>query len=109
MANTKALQKHIDNVIEINMKPVDMFQIMLHRRFLPCQERANPMWEHEPEDPAIVRYLFDTTPNKIWGQLFQPQKEWSVEGKDIGLGATNPPKEVSDTLRRGVSVYLYCV
>ena len=53
------------------------------------------MWEHEPEDPATMLYLYGTTPDKIWGQLFQPQKEWPFEGNDIGLDAANPPKEVS--------------
>nr|XP_040258257.1 nucleolar and coiled-body phosphoprotein 1-like [Aegilops tauschii subsp. strangulata] len=49
--------------------------------------------EHEPEDPANVRHLYGTTPDKIWGKLFQPQKEWPVEGKDISLDAVNPPRE----------------
>ena len=53
------------------------------------------MWEYEPEDPASVQHLFGMTHDKIWSQLFKPQKEWPVEGKDIGLDAANPPKEVS--------------
>ena len=97
VAHTKSLQKCIDNIIETDMKLVDVLQIMLHRRLPPCQERAKPMWEHEPEDPATMQQLFATTPDMILGELFQPQKEWPAEGKDVGLDATNPPREVSGT------------
>jgi hypothetical protein len=109
VAHMKALQKRVDGIIETGVKLVDVVQIMLHRRLLPCQERAKPMWEHELENPATVRYLYGTTPDKIWGQLFQPQKECPVEGKYIGLDTTNPPKEVSGTLPRGVFGYSYRV
>jgi hypothetical protein len=76
-------------------KLVNMIQIMLKRRLLPCQERAKPMWEYEPEDPGTVHHLFGMTHNKVWGLLFKPQKEWPVEGEDIGLNAANPLKKVS--------------
>ena len=86
-----------------------MVQIMLPRRLLPCQERAKPMWECEPEDPATVRHLYGMTPNKIWGQLFQPQKEWLVKGKDIDLDAADPPREVSGIFLQGVFGFSYHV
>ena len=72
VAHTKVLQKCIDNIIETGAKLVDMIQIMPHRRLLPCQEGAKPMWEYEPEDPTTMLSLYGTTPDKVWDQLFQP-------------------------------------
>ena len=104
-----ALQTCVQSMVDKNVKLVDVIQVMLVRRILPCQERAKPMWEHEPEDPATVRHLYGTTPDKIWGQLFQPHKEWPAEGKDIGLDAANPPKEVSNIHLESVFRYSHGV
>ena len=65
------LQKHIVNVMGTSMKLVNVIQIMLKRRLLPCQERAKPMWEYDPEDPATVQHLLGTTHKKVWGLLFK--------------------------------------
>ena len=56
-----------------------------------------------------MRHFYGTIPDKIWGQLFQPQKEWPVEGKDIRLDAANPTKEVSGIFLCAVFGYLYHV
>ena len=93
----KALQKRVVSVMGIGMKLVNVIQIMLKCRLLPSQERAKPMWEYAPKDLATVQHLFGMIHNNVWGLLFKPQKEWPVEGEDIGLDAANPLKMVSDT------------
>jgi hypothetical protein len=68
----KALQKLVVSIMENGAKLVDMIQVMLHRRFLPCQERAKPMWEYDPKDPATMQHLFGMTHKKVWSLLFKP-------------------------------------
>lgn len=55
------------------------------------------MWEYDPEDPSTVQHLFDTSHEKVWSLLLKQQKEWPVEGEDIGIDVVNPPRKVSDT------------
>ena len=55
------------------------------------------MWEYDPEDPASVQHLFDTTHKKVWGLMFKLQKYWPLNGEDIGLDVVTPSKKVSGT------------
>ena len=54
VAEVKALQKCVTDMIEAGVTLTNMVQIMLHRSLLPCQCRATPMWSWKPEDPRIV-------------------------------------------------------
>ena len=45
------LQKPICNVLGKNTGLANMIQVMLFRCVLPCQLRASPMWEFNPEGP----------------------------------------------------------
>ena len=51
------------------------------------------MWDSDPEDPTSVQHLFSTTQKKVGGMIFQPQKDYPVEGEDIGLDTATPPKK----------------
>nr|XP_040258330.1 atherin-like [Aegilops tauschii subsp. strangulata] len=91
----KMLQQRISNIMETGAKLTNVVQIMLDRRLLPCQQRANPMCSHKLVDPATVQYLFGTTHDKVWSLLFRSQAEWPAENQDIGLDAANPPKKIN--------------
>jgi hypothetical protein len=90
----KSLQKRISSMIEAKIELVNVIQVMLHRRLLPCQHRASPMWAHRLEDPATVSQFFRTTHEKLWKVLFKPQKSWPAEEEDTGLDAETPPTKV---------------
>ena len=44
-----ALQTCIQSMVDKNIKLVNMIQVMLVRRILPCQSRTCPLWEFDPE------------------------------------------------------------
>ena len=55
------LQKCIQNMISKKLKLVNIVQVMLFRRILPCQRRAFNMWEFDPAKHQMLHELFDTT------------------------------------------------
>ena len=59
------LHKCISNVLGKNTGLTNMIQVMLFRRVLPCQLRASPMWEFNPEDPRTLKRFFGTTHKDI--------------------------------------------
>ena len=70
------LQKRISNVLGKITGLTNVIQVMLVRRTLPCQLRASPMWEFNPEEPQTLKLFFGTTHKDIWKQLFKAQKNW---------------------------------
>ena len=50
-----ALQTRIQSMVDKNIKLVDMIQVMLVRRILPCQRRSFPLWEFDPEKHQTLR------------------------------------------------------
>ena len=56
-----ALQTRVQSMVTKNVKLVDVIQVMLIHRILPCQRRSRPVWEFNPKkDQTLVR-LFVTT------------------------------------------------
>ena len=43
------------------IKLVNVVQVMLIRRILPCQRRAFNLWEFDQTEHQTLRELFDTT------------------------------------------------
>ena len=85
------LQKCIFNVLGPNTGLTNVIQVMLFHRILPCQLRASPIWEFNPEEPRALKRFFGTTHEDIWKQLFKAQKKWPKKTEDI----KNPAKVVS--------------
>ena len=54
-------QNCIKSMKDKNIKLVNMIQVMLVRRILPCQRRAFNLWEFVPAEHQMLRELFDTT------------------------------------------------
>ena len=65
------LQTCVKNMISKKIKPVNMVQVMLFRRILPCQRRAFNMWESDPDEHQTLRELFDTMHKDVWKVLFK--------------------------------------
>ena len=53
------------------IKLVNVVQVMLFRRILPCQIWAFNLWEFGPAEHQTLRRLFDTTDNDVWKVLFK--------------------------------------
>ena len=81
-------------MIKAKAELVDVVQVMLHRRILPCQRRASPMCAYQLEDEPNVRQLFRTTSEKLSKALFKPRKSCPAKEEDSGLSTDNPPSQV---------------
>ena len=53
------------------IKLINVVQVMLFRRILPCQRRAFNLWEFDPAKHQTLRELFDMTHKDVWKVLFK--------------------------------------
>ena len=60
-----ALQTRIQSMVDKNIKLVNVIQVMLVRRILPCQSRTCPLWEFDPAKHQTLERLFGTTHEDI--------------------------------------------
>lgn len=58
-------------MISKNIKLVNVVQVMLFRRILPCQRRAFNMWEFNSAKHQTLRELFDMMHKDVWKVLFK--------------------------------------
>ena len=89
------LQKCIRNMTSKKLKLVNIVQVMLFRRILPCQKRAFNMWEFDSAKHQTLQELFDTTHQDIWKVLFKGAEVPPPLTEDRGLSATHPANSVS--------------
>ena len=101
------VQTRITNVLGKNVGLTNVVQIMLFRRILPCQCRASPMWEFNPEEPQTLKHFFGTTNEGMWKHLFKAQKSWPMKTEDIGLDAENPATPVSISFPKICLIYTF--
>ena len=90
-----SLQEKI-RALKKKIKLVDVVDVMLHRRILPLQLRASPMWLHKPSDAPTLQNFFRADLNGMWTALFKPsQNIFPEDGPDCGYDAENGPSEVN--------------
>ena len=77
------------------IKLVNMVQVMLFRRILPCQRRAFVLWEFDSAKHQMLRELFDTTHQDIWRVFFKSTEVPPPLTEDRGLSAKCPANPVS--------------
>ena len=65
------LQTCVQNLMDKKVKLVDVVQVMLFHRILPCQRRAFNLWEFDPAQHQTLSRLFDTTHEDAWKVLFK--------------------------------------
>ena len=63
------LQTCVQNLVSKKLKLVNVVQVMLIRRILPCQQRASSLWEFDPAQHQTLSRLFDTTYEDAWKVL----------------------------------------
>ena len=89
------LQTCIKNMISKKIKLVNMVQVMLHRRILPCQQWAFNLWEFDPAQHRTLNRLFDTTHEDAWKVLFKSAEVPPPTTEDRGFCAKRPASAVS--------------
>ena len=89
------LQKCIRNMTSKKLKLVNIVQVMLFRRILPCQRRVFNLWEFDPAKHQTLRELFDTTHQDIWKVLFKSAEVPPPLTEDRGLSAKRHANPVS--------------
>ena len=78
------------------LKLVNVVQVMLIRRILPCQRRGFNMWEFDQEQHQTLNGLFDTMYEEVWKVLFKGAEAPASATEDRGFRSQRPADEVSD-------------
>ena len=89
------LQKCILNMASKKLKLVNIVQIMLVHRILPCQQRDFNLWEFDPAQHQTLSELFNTTHKDIWRVLFKGAEVPPSLTEDRGLRAKRPANPMS--------------
>ena len=90
-----ALQTRIRSMIDKNIKLVNVIQVMLILRILPCQSRTCHLWEYDPAKHQTLLQFFGTTHEDIWKVLFNPNKMWPDTAEDHWHNLARPASPVS--------------
>ena len=94
-AELTGLQNCIKNMKDKNIKLVNMVQVMLVRRILPCQRRVFNLWEFVPAEHQTLRKLYDMMHKGAWKVLFKVSEVPPPTSEDRRLHATRLPHPVS--------------
>ena len=89
------IQTCIKSTKDKNIKLVNMIQIMLIRRILPCQRRAVNLWEFIPTEHQTLQRLYDMTHKGTWKVLFKASEVPPPTSEDRGLHGARAPRSVS--------------
>ena len=89
------LETCIRSMREKKIKLVNVVQVMLTHRILPCQRQAFDTWAFDPAEYQMLLELFDTTHKEIWKVLFKTGEVPPPLSKDRGLSATRLASPVS--------------
>ena len=89
------LQTYVQNLVNKKIKLVNIVQVMLIRRILPCQQRAFNLWEFDPAQHQTLNRLLDTTYEDAWRMLFKGAKAPASAAEDRGLSTQHHAHAVS--------------
>ena len=89
------LQTCIQNMVNKKLKLVNVVQVMLIRRILPCQRRAFNLWEFDPAQHQTLSRLFDTMHEDAWKVLFKSSEVHPPITEDRGFCAKRQASAVS--------------
>ena len=89
------LQMCVKDMEDKKIKLVNVVQVMLVRRILPCQHRTCNLWEFDPAKHQTLRELFVSLHKDIWKVLFKSSKSWPDSAEDRGYQLSRPASSVS--------------
>ena len=99
------LQACIQKLVNKKLKLVNVVQVMLIRRILPCQQRAFKLWEFDPAQHRTLSGLFDTRYEDAWKVLFKGAEAPASATEDRGFRSQRQASEVSDSTLYGTLVF----
>ena len=89
------LQTRVKGMEDKNIELVNVVQVMLVRRILPCQHQSCNLWEFDPAKHQTLRELFGSSHKDIWKVLFKSGKSWPDSAEDRGCQLSRPASSVS--------------
>ena len=99
------LQACIQKLVNKKLKLVNVAQVMLIRRILPCQQRDFNMWEFDSAQHQTLSRLFDTTYEEAWRVLFKGAEAPASATEDRGFISQRPASEVSYAILYGTLAF----
>ena len=85
-----ALQTRFRSMVDKNIKLVNVIQVMLVCRILPCQSWTCHLWEFDPAEHQTLQQFFGTTHEDIWKVLFKANETWPKTTGDCGHDLAHP-------------------
>ena len=86
------------------LKLVNVIQVMLVRRILPCQQWAFNLWEFNPAQHRTLTGLFDTTYEAAWRVMFKGGEAPASTTEDCGFSTQCPAGEASYVILYGTLI-----
>ena len=90
------LKSCLQTLVNKKLKLVNVIQVMLVHRILPCQQRDFNLWEFDSAQHQTLSGLFDTTYEDAWKVLFKGTEAPASATEDRGFSSQRPADEVSD-------------
>ena len=87
------------------VKLVNVVQVMLIRRILPCQCRTCHLWEYDPAKHQTLLELFGMMHEDIWKVLFKANEVPPAMDENHGHDLTHPANPVSPFMFSRCSLY----
>ena len=95
LVELNGLQKCILNMKSKKLKLVNIVQVMLIRRILPCQQQDFSLWEFDLAQHQTLNELFDTMHRDVCRVLFKGAEVPPSLTEDCGLSAKRLAHSVS--------------
>src|SRR3954468_13829089 len=89
------LQTCIQSLVNKQLKLVNIIQVMLVCRILPCQQRGFNLWEFDPAQHRTLSRLFDTMYEDAWKVLFKGAEAPASASEDRGFSMQRHANAVS--------------
>ena len=89
------LQTCIQSLVSKPIRLVNVVQVMLVRRILPCQQRGFNLWEFDPARHQTLSRLFDTKYEGAWKVLFKGAEAPASATEDRGFTMQRHARAVS--------------
>ena len=89
------LQTCVQTLVDKKLNLVNVVQVMLICRILPCQQWAFNLWEFDPARHQTLSRLFDTTYEDAWKVLFKGAEAPASAAEDRGFSTQHHAHAVS--------------
>ena len=89
------LQTCIQSLLNKPIRLVNVIQVMLVRRILPCQQRDFNLWEFDPAQHQTLSRLFDTMYEDAWKVQFKGAEAPASASENRGYSLQRHASEVS--------------